>query len=83
MSTSQPTLALPLPGRKPVLVDWDGGELSSHGGLLLVALADQSAQLAARLAAVATDPRCSEMIQRLTTGCSGRSAERPAAEPER
>lgn len=63
MPASQPTLALPLPGRKPVLVDWDGGELSSDGGLLLVALADRSTHLATRLAAVVEDPRCPEMIR--------------------
>ncbi len=63
MPASQPTLALPLACRKPVLVDWEGGELSSDGGLLLLALADQSTQLAARLAAGVADPRCPQMVR--------------------
>jgi hypothetical protein len=63
MPASQPSLNFPLPCRKPVIADWDGGELSSDGGVLLLALADQSTRLAARLAAVVVDARCAEMVQ--------------------
>jgi hypothetical protein len=63
MPASQPTLTLPLPGRKPIVADWDGGELSADGGVLLLALADQSSNLAARLAAVVEDARCPDRIK--------------------
>lgn len=63
MPASQPTLTLPLGNRKPVLLDWDGGELSSDGGFLLVAAADRVLNLSERLAQVTADPRCPEMIQ--------------------
>jgi hypothetical protein len=63
MPTSQLPLTLPLPGRKPVLADWDGGELSSDGGVLLLALADRSLKLASRLTAVVSDARSPELIK--------------------
>lgn len=57
MPSSQPTLSLPLVGRKEVRLDWDGGELSSDGGWLLLSLADRQLQLTSRLAAAVADPR--------------------------
>ena len=63
MSDSQPTLALPLVPRKAVHVDFDGGELSSDGGWLLLALADQQLQLTARMAAAITDPRAQDQVE--------------------
>lgn len=38
-------------------MDWDGGELSSDGGWLLLSLADQRLRLTERLAAAVEDPR--------------------------
>ena len=63
MPASQPPFTLPLRRRKPVLLDWDGGDLSSDGGVLLVAAADRALRLAARLAAAVYDPRCPAMIR--------------------
>jgi hypothetical protein len=57
MPTSQPTLALPLVPKKTVQLDWEGGELSSDGGWLLLALLDEQLHLTERLAAVLTDRR--------------------------
>ena len=57
MTASQPTLELPLLPQKPVFADWDGGDLSSDGGWLLLALADQQLRLTERLAAKLQDPR--------------------------
>lgn len=57
MPVSQPALSLPLLPRKEVAVDFDGGELASDGGWLLLGLADQKLQLCARLAKVIDDPR--------------------------
>jgi len=60
---SQPSLMLPLGPGKPVLLDWEGGELSSDGGLLLVARADRSLRLTERLAAEVHDPRCPAQLR--------------------
>ena len=57
MPLSQPTLLLPLLGRKELTVDFDGGELSSDGGWLLLALADRKLRLTERLAEVIEDGR--------------------------
>jgi hypothetical protein len=57
MSSSQPTLALPFVPKKEIRLDWDGGELSSDGGWLLLALANQQLGLTRRLAAAFEDPR--------------------------
>ncbi|MGI8426260.1 MAG: IS1380 family transposase [Actinomycetota bacterium] len=63
MATSQPALSLPLVPRKEVAVDWEGGELSSDGGWLLLALADRQLRLTDRLAAAIEDVRTPERIQ--------------------
>ena len=57
MATTQLPLAFPLGTRKPVAVDWQGGELSSDGGWLLLALVDRQLQLTAQMAACLTDLR--------------------------
>jgi hypothetical protein len=62
MTSSQPTLSLPLVPKKEVRLDWDGGELSSDGGWLLLALANQKLQLTQRLAAAVADRRDPERI---------------------
>ena len=50
MPASQLTLSLPPVQRKAVELDWDGGELSSDGGWLLLALRDEQLHLTERLA---------------------------------
>jgi hypothetical protein len=62
MPRSQPSLSLPLLPRKEVAVDFDGGEISSDGGWLLLALADRKLQLTARLASKIHDPRDPERV---------------------
>lgn len=62
MTSSQATLSLPLVPKKEVRLDWDGGELSSDGGWLLLALANQKLRLTARLAAAVTDSRASNRV---------------------
>lgn len=57
MNTSQPSLELPLLSPKAVVADWDGGDLTSDGGWLLLALADAQLRLTQRLAAAIADPR--------------------------
>ena len=53
------TTALPLnfKSQKPIHADFSGGNLSSHGGLLLAAQADSLLELSASLAACADDTR--------------------------
>jgi hypothetical protein len=46
-----------------VLLDWEGGELSSDGGLLLVARADQALRLTERLVAEIHEARCPAQIR--------------------
>jgi hypothetical protein len=46
-----------VPLGKPVVVDFDGGDLSSDAGFLALALADQRLQLTERLARAIHDPR--------------------------
>jgi Transposase DDE domain group 1 len=62
MPASQLTLSLPLVPKKAVQVDWDGGELSSDGGCLLLALVDQQLGLTRRMAAAIQDPRHPDQI---------------------
>jgi hypothetical protein len=57
MTSSQLALSFPLLPRKEVLVDFQGGELSSDGGWLLLALADRRLRLTERMAAAIDDPR--------------------------
>src|SRR3954452_8678219 len=63
MPTSQLTRTLPLVPKKVVQLDWDGGELSSDGGWLLLSLADQQLRLTQRLAATVEDPRAPERVE--------------------
>lgn len=63
MNTSQPALSLPLVARKQVTVDWEGGELSSDGGWLLLSLVDQKLRLTERLAKAIEDPRLPERVR--------------------
>lgn len=65
MLSSQPTLSLPLVPKKAVHLDWDGGELSSDGGWLLLSLADQQLRLTQRLAATVEDPRAQDRVDHL------------------
>jgi hypothetical protein len=60
---SQSHLTLPLGPRKPVRVDWEGGELSSDGGWLLIAGADRALRLTERLAAEVHDPRAPAQLR--------------------
>ena len=62
MPASQLTLSLPLVPQKAVTLDWDGGELSSDGGCLLLALVDQQLGLTRRMAAGLTDPRHPDQV---------------------
>src|ERR1051325_2201806 len=57
MNDSGTTLKVPLLPRKPVAVDFSGGDLSSDAGLIPLSLADQTMQLTQRLAAGVADPR--------------------------
>lgn len=57
MATTQRPFDFPLGTPKTVAVDWDGGELSTEGGWLLLALVDQHLQLTDRFAAALTDRR--------------------------
>jgi hypothetical protein len=57
MNSSHAPIQLPLLSRKPVTVDFTGGDLSSDAGLLPLALADQKMQLTKRLADAVHDPR--------------------------
>src|SRR6476646_10538253 len=57
MHDSGMSLSVPLLSRKPVVVDFAGGDLSSDAGLIPLALADQRLQLTPALAAAVADPR--------------------------
>lgn len=57
MSDSQPALNFPLLSRKPVVVDFSGGSLSSDGGLLLLAHLDRTLGLTQAVADGCHDPR--------------------------
>jgi hypothetical protein len=58
-------LAIDLPGlsRKPIALDFDGGDLSSDAGLIPLALADQQMQLTQQMAAALHDPRDPRKIE--------------------
>jgi Transposase DDE domain group 1 len=56
------TLSVPLFARKPLEVDFQGGDLSSDAGFLVLALADQKLGLCDRLAAAITDARSPRQI---------------------
>jgi hypothetical protein len=62
MSCSQQAMSFPLLSRKPLQVDFNGGLLSSDGGLLLLAQLDQKLRLTERVAACLHDPRLQERI---------------------
>lgn len=57
MPASQLTFSLPLVRTKEVCLDWDGGELSSDGGWLLLAALDRKIALTTRFAATLEDQR--------------------------
>ena len=57
MAGSDFTLTLPLAVPKPVVVTFDGGDLSSDGGFAALAAADHELQVCARLAAAIQDRR--------------------------
>ena len=63
MPLSQPCLSLPLLPRKEVAVDFEGGELSSDGGWLLLSLADRKLRLTQRLAEAIEDPRDPDRLE--------------------
>ena len=62
MSSSQLPLSLPLVPQKEVCLDFDGGELSSDAGWLLLSLANQQLGLTRRLAEAVADPRDPERV---------------------
>jgi hypothetical protein len=62
MKHSAVAIQLPLLPRKPVAVDFSGGDLSSDAGLIPLSLADQQLQLTQRLAAAVADPRDPQRI---------------------
>jgi hypothetical protein len=63
MYDSGTTLKVPLLSRKPVAVDFSGGDLSSDAGLIPLSLADQTMQLTQRLAEAVADPRDPRRIE--------------------
>jgi hypothetical protein len=63
MPGSTTTLAFPLLDRKPVQVDFDGGNLSSDGGLLLLSRLDQEIRLTEQVAACIQDARLPERVK--------------------
>ena len=63
MADSSTTLSFPLLSRKPVELDFSGGDLSSDGGLLLLAQVDRQVGLTERVAACIRDTRLPERVQ--------------------
>ena len=63
MPLSLSHLSLPLLPRQEVRVDFAGGELSSDGGWLLLALLDQKLRLTERMAAAIQDPRREDRVR--------------------
>lgn len=63
MSDSHPDLNFPLLTRKPVLVNFNGGSLSSDAGLLLLAQLDHRLRLTQQVAACLHDPRRQKSTQ--------------------
>jgi hypothetical protein len=67
---------LPLPGLSPfsgktIVTKFDGGLLSSDGGVLLLREAEQRLRVADRLAACMADPRAPDQITHPLTETSG------------
>lgn len=62
MDNSQTALHFPLLSHKPVIVSFNGGSLSSDGGLLLLAHLDQQLDLTQRVAACIHDARLKERV---------------------
>src|SRR6266478_5780001 len=62
MADSSAPLSFPLLSRKPVELDFSGGDLSSDGGLLLLAQLDRQVRLTERVAACIHDPRLPERV---------------------
>jgi hypothetical protein len=62
MTSSQLAMEFPLLSRKPLQVDFNGGPLSSDGGLLLVAQLDHHLRLTERVTTCLNDPRLKERI---------------------
>jgi hypothetical protein len=56
----------PAVGRKKVTAAFDGGRITSDGGVMLVAAAERRLQLADRLAAVIHDPRDARRVRHAT-----------------
>ncbi len=50
-------LLFPAMGRKKVIADFDGGRLTSEGGVMLLAAAERRLGIADRLARLIADPR--------------------------
>jgi hypothetical protein len=63
MSSSQPALEFPLLANKPVQANFTGGNLSSDGGLLLLAQLDRRIGLTERAAACLRDRRLADRVQ--------------------
>ena len=63
MNHSGTPMKVPLLPRKPVEVDFSGGDLSSDAGLIPLSLADQTLQLTRRLADAVADPRDPRRIE--------------------
>jgi hypothetical protein len=63
MGHSVSVLEFPLLSKKPVRVDFTGGNLSSNGGLLLLAQLDRTIGLTERAAACLEDPRLPERVR--------------------
>lgn len=63
MSDSQSALNFPLLSRKPVVVDFSGGSLSSDGGLLLLAHLDRALGLTQAVAEGCHDPRRQKSVR--------------------
>ena len=63
MDHSPAALSFPLLARKPVEVAFNGGRISSDGGLLLLAQLDRQIGLTERVTACLTDPRLASRIQ--------------------
>jgi hypothetical protein len=68
MSSSQTTLTFPLLPKKPVQVDFSGGNLSSDGGLLLLAELDRQIGLTEQAAACLQEWRLAERVQHSLLG---------------
>lgn len=62
MNSSQLAMEFPLLSRKLLQVDFDGGHLSSDGGLVLLAQLDRRLRITERVAACVNDPRLNERV---------------------